>query len=73
MEPTRNKEIHNTKEAATRGKIRKYQVTIKKNKTMNLNPTIKIITLNVNSLDMLLKTETVRLYTKATPNSKEYS
>lgn len=46
---------------------------IKKSKMVNLNPTIKIITLNVNSLDMLLKTETVRFYTKATHNFKEYS
>lgn len=45
---------------------------IKKSKMVNLNPNIKIITLNINSLNMLLKTETVKLDKKAAPNFREY-
>lgn len=40
----------------------------KKNKMVNLNPSIKIISLNVNSLNMLLKTETIILDKKPRPN-----
>ena len=35
---------------------------------VNLNPSIKTISVNVNSLNMLLKTETIRLDKKARPN-----
>lgn len=56
MEIIRNKETHNLKEVTKRGKNKQISdETNKKAKMVNLNPTIRIITLNVNSLNMLLK------------------
>lgn len=59
--------IHNLKKLQTEKNKRISDETKKGARwRVNLNPTIKIITLNANSLNMLLRT--IRLDKKATPN-----